>query len=53
MTNNFVDKKSSIQVRIDRGFHEILASIAKRRHIAIKTLVEGYVADGLDKDKHE
>lgn len=49
--SNVVDKKSSIQVRIDRGLHEILNLIAKKHSISIKTLLEGYIADGLVAEK--
>lgn len=35
-----VDKKSSIQVRIDAGLHQLLKEKAKRTRKSIKALVE-------------
>jgi len=51
MKKSFVDKNPSIQVRIDRGLHQLLKIEAAKHSMSIKTLLEGYIADGLDGGK--
>ena len=50
--DKFVDKKPSIQVRIDSGLHQLLKLKAKTSGTSIKALVEGCLADllGVDYD---
>ena len=45
MTNRQVDKKSTKQVRIDAGLHQLLKLEATKRSISIKTLLEGCLAE--------
>jgi len=45
-----VDKKSSIQVRIDRGLHQLLKIKAKKTKRTLKALVEGFIVEGLGTD---
>lgn len=51
--SNFVDKNSSIQVRIDRGLHHLLKIKAAKEKTTIKTLIEGCLAEllGVKVDK--
>lgn len=43
--NRKIDKKTTKQIRIDIGLHELLKSKAKKRSMTIKTLLEGYLAE--------
>jgi predicted HicB family RNase H-like nuclease len=51
MTKLQNDKNLTRQVRIDAGLHKLLRLEAAKRSITIKELLEGYIADGLDKDE--
>ncbi len=46
------DKNSTKQVRIDAGLHQMLKIKAAKSGTSLKTLLEGYIADGLDKDNY-
>ncbi len=50
-TSQQSDKKTTKQVRIDAEIHLSLKLKATKRKMSIKTLLEGYIVDGLDKDK--
>jgi len=50
-TNKIVDKKLSKQVRIETGLHELLLKKAKASKMSLKSLIEGFIIDGLAKDK--
>ncbi len=43
--SKLIDKKSSKQVRIDPGLHQLLKIKAAKAGISIKTLLEGHLAD--------
>lgn len=45
MDNRQIDKKSSKQVRIDAGLHQLLKIKAAKSGVTIKTLLEEYLAD--------
>lgn len=45
------DKNLTKQIRIDSGLHQLLKVKAAKSGMSIKTLLEGYIADGLDKDR--
>ena len=45
-----IDKKSTKQVRIDTGLHQLLKVKAAKSGMTIKTLLEGYLADLLAVD---
>lgn len=47
MENRQIDKKLTKQVRIDTGYHTLLKIKAAKEGVAIKTLLEGYIAEGL------
>jgi hypothetical protein len=51
MKKRQVDKNLTKQVRIDTGYHKLLRITAAKRFMTIKELCEGYIIDGLDKDK--
>ena len=46
------DKKITKQVRIDKELHRLLKTIAKTRSMTVRSLLEEYVVDGLDKDNY-
>lgn len=46
------DKNITKQIRIDIELHRLLKIEASARSISIKSLLEGYIADGLFKDEH-
>lgn len=45
--SEIVDKKVSIQVRIDRGLHKEVTLRAKELKISRKELIEGFIVNGL------
>lgn len=53
MQNRQIDNKSTKQIRIDAGIHQLLKIKAAESGISIKTLLEGYLADllAIDTDK--
>jgi len=51
MENRKIYEKKTLQVVIDVGLHKLLKIEAAKRSTTIKTLLEGYIADGLEKDK--
>jgi len=51
MKNKKSDKNFSGQLRVDPGLHQLLKARAKSLGMSIKTLLEGYIADGLYKDR--
>lgn len=53
MKNRKIDEKKTKQVVVDQGLHLLLKLEATRRSKTIKTLLEGYIADGLYKDKQD
>lgn len=48
MKNRQVDKKTTKQVRIDIGLHELLKIRAATGNTTIKTLIEGCLAELLE-----
>ena len=47
MKNPQSDKSLTKQIRIDAGLHRLLKMKASDLSISIKTLLEGYIAEGL------
>lgn len=45
-----IDKNLSKQVRIDTGLHRLLKIKSAKAGVSIKTLLEGYIADGLKEE---
>lgn len=45
-------KNITKQIRIDAGLHRLLKIKASERSMSIKTLLEGYIAEGLYQDDH-
>ncbi len=45
-----IDKNSTKQIRIDAGLHRLLKIKASEHSMSIKTLLEGYVAEGLKEE---
>lgn len=45
------DTNLTKQIRIDTGLHQLLKIKAAKAGESIKTLLEGYIADGFEKDK--
>lgn len=43
--NQQIDRKSTKQIRIDAGLHQLLKVKAARAGTSIKTLLEGYLAE--------
>jgi predicted HicB family RNase H-like nuclease len=43
--NRQVDKKTTMQIRIDTGLHQLLKIKAAKAGVSIKTLLEGYLAN--------
>lgn len=46
------DRNSTKQIRIDAGLHRLLKIKASERSMSIKSLLEGYIAEGLYQDDH-
>lgn len=44
------DKNLTKQIRIDAGLHKLLKVKSSQLSISIKTLLEGYIAEGLKED---
>ncbi len=44
------DKNLTKQIRIDTGLHRLLKMKASELSISIKTLLEGYIAEGLKEE---
>lgn len=44
------DKNITKQIRIDAGLHKLLKIKASTLSISIKTLLEGYIAEGLKEE---
>lgn len=51
MESKQVNKDLRKHVPIDPGMHKLAKIKAAKRSMSIKDLVEGYIADGLEKDK--
>ena len=49
--NRKIRHKTTKQVVIDTGYHQLLKIEAAKARKTIKELVEHYIYDGLDKDK--
>lgn len=47
MQNRKIDQKLTKQIVIDAGLHKLLKVKASELSITIKTLLEGYIAEGL------
>jgi len=47
MKNRQIDTKLTKQVRIDTGLHQLLKIKSAKAGVPIKTLLEGYIAEGL------
>jgi predicted HicB family RNase H-like nuclease len=47
MNNRQIDQRTTKQIRIDAGLHQLLKIKAAKSGMSIKTLLEGYVVDGL------
>lgn len=45
MKNRQIDKKTTMQIRIDTGLHRLLKIKATEAGVSIKQFVEGYLAD--------
>lgn len=45
MENRQIDRKTTKQIRIDSGLHQLLKIKAAKSGMSIKTLLEGCVAD--------
>lgn len=50
MKNLQNDKNLTKQIRIDTGLHKLLKIKASTLSISIKTLLEGYIAEGLKEE---
>ncbi len=53
MTNRQIDKKTTKQVRIDAGLHQMLKIKSAKAGVSIRTLLEGYLANLLAVKKEE
>jgi len=53
MKSRQVDRKSTFQVRLDKGWQEILFSIRGKRNMSIKALVEEALSDWYVIEKHK
>lgn len=53
MQNRQIDKKTTKQIRIDAGIHQLLKVYASQSRTTIKALLENYLADLLAVDKPE
>lgn len=53
MTNIQIDRKSTKQIRIDAGVHQLLKVYASQSGVTIKALLEDYLSDLLAIDKDE
>jgi len=53
MQNLQIEEKLTKQVVIEAGLHKELKLMAIRAGMSLKALLEGYIADGLDKDKEQ
>ena len=51
MNNRQIDKKTTKQIRIDTGLHQLLKIYAAESRMTIKTLLEDYLSDLLAVDK--
>ena len=53
--SRLVDKKKTMQVRIDTGLHQLLKVKAAKSGMSIKTLLEGCLSDllAIDNSKEE
>ena len=47
MNSQQSDKNLSKQIRVDTGLHQLLKIKAASVGVSIKTLLEGYIAEGL------
>lgn len=47
MRSRQIDRKTTKQVRIDAGLHQLLKIKAAKSEMSIKTLLEEYIAEGL------
>jgi predicted HicB family RNase H-like nuclease len=53
MTNRQIDRKTTKQVRIDAGLHQMLKVKAAKAGMSIRTLLEGYLASLLELKNEE
>ena len=53
MESKQIDNKSTKQVRIDAGLHQLLKVKAAKSGMSIKTLLEGYLAEMLAVESEE
>ena len=53
MTNRKIDKKTTMQVVIDKGLHRLLKIEAINAGMTIREFLEGHLADILEVKKHE
>ncbi|OGD84124.1 hypothetical protein A2572_03290 [Candidatus Collierbacteria bacterium RIFOXYD1_FULL_40_9] len=53
MQNRQIDNKTTKQIRIDAGIHQLLKVYASQSGTTIKALLEDYLADLLAVDKDE
>jgi hypothetical protein len=51
MANRLIDKKSTFQVRIDRGWQKILLQLRAETEMTIRALVEDALSDSYPIDK--
>ena len=51
--NRQIDKKTTKQVRIDAGLHQMLKVKAAKAGVSIRTLLEGYLANLLELKNEE
>lgn len=53
MTSLQIDKKTTKQIRINAGVHQLLKTKAAKSGVSIKTLLEGYLAEMLAVESEE
>lgn len=53
MQNRQIDNKTTKQIRIDAGLHQLLKVYASKSGVTIKALLEDYLSDLLSVDKDE
>lgn len=50
MKTSLVDQRSTKQIRVDSGYHQLLSFVARKRSMTIKELLGEYIVDGLYKN---
>ena len=53
MNNRLIETKTTKQIVIDKGLHQLLKIEAARRGETIRQFVESYIYDGLERDNVE